>query len=109
MARDRPHVLTLRFRNPVTRELLGFVAAHRHTSMNAVAEAALQAQLRQDAAVIERELQETLGWLRRYAVDAHIDQDADAFARAEVDNPDPLRSERAETAPDPLGLSSHFV
>ena len=77
--------------------------------MNAVAEAALETQLRQDAAVIERELTETLAWLRRYDVDAHLDRDVEAFARSEVEHADPVRTEGVHAAADPLGLTSHFV
>ena len=68
--------------------------------MNAIADAALEAQLRQDATVIEPDLEETLAWLRSYDLDAHAERDAAPFAASEITNPDPLVSQRAEAGPD---------
>ncbi|MGB3410676.1 MAG: hypothetical protein WBA45_05715 [Microthrixaceae bacterium] len=61
-----------------------------------------------EAAVIERDLLETLEWLRSYDLDADVGEAAARFALAEVSHSDPLISTKAPAA-DPLGLSQHFV
>ncbi len=100
---------TLRFEDRRAHDLLRLVANHFGTSMNALAEDMISRELQTIGLTIEQDLYGTLEQLRHYRGD-DLDAGLSAFARAEVEQPDPLQARMisAAEAGDPLGVAAAF-
>jgi len=105
---------TLRFRDESTHRALRQAADELGLSMNELVERAIEHELAIVGAELEEKLRRTVRLLGRYRADgAHgaDDRMADArdFARAEVEEDDPLRSRAAEPFDDPVGVGAVFA
>jgi hypothetical protein len=101
---------TLRFHNRRTHDLLGLVADQFGVSKNQLAEQMLERELEAAALLVERDLDDALQLLKGYRGDERLGQDIQAFAEAEVNETDPLRSRMAEPAElrDVFGVAEAF-
>lgn len=107
-ASQRPS-FTLRFRKEATHRALRLTAELLGVSMNELAEAAIEHELAVVGADLEERLARTAALLRSYRGEG-IDDDIEAFARAEVSIEDPLRSRRAGSKhDDDLGVGAAFA
>jgi hypothetical protein len=109
MAAAKTPKFTLRFDRPQTHDLLRLVAERCGVSMNSLAEDLLARELGAMGLLIEQDLYGTLDLLQRYRGE-DVAAGLDAFARAEVTEPDPLRArmvDRVQTA-DALGVAAAF-
>jgi hypothetical protein len=109
MASPKTTKFTLRFERVETHELLRLVADEFGMSMNALAEEVLSRELSAMGLVIERDLYGTLELLRNYRGD-DIEAGLAAFARAEVTEDDPMRSQMVAMPQtvDALGVTEAF-
>jgi len=101
---------TLRFEHQQTHELLRVVAEHFGTSMNALAEDMISRELQAIGLTIEQDLHGTLDLLKRYRA-ADVEAGLSAFARAEVEQADPLQARMVVSEPqaaDALGVAEAF-
>lgn len=107
---ERFSKFTLRFRNQRTHDLLGLVADEFGVSKNQLAEEMLGRELEAAALLVERDLTDALGLIRSYHRDARLEDDIKAFAEAEVNEADPLRSRMtgAVDARDAFGVAEAF-
>lgn len=101
---------TLRFHNQRTHDLLGLVAEQFGVSKNQLAEELLQRELEAAALLIERDVTDTLELLKGYRRSERLAGDIRAFAEAEVQEVDPLRSRMASPAEvrDAYGVAEAF-
>ena len=99
---------TLRFRDERTHRALQHAARELGMSMNELAERAIEHELAAVGAELEERLRRTVRLLGSYRA---ADRMADArdFARAEVEEDDPLRSRAAEPFDDPVGVGAVFA
>ncbi len=100
---------TLRFEHPQTHELLRLVADHFGTSMNALAEDMISRELQALGLTIEHDLYGTLDLLQRYRSE-DVEAGLSGFARAEVEQADPLQARMvSQSQPaDALGVAEAF-
>lgn len=98
---------TLRFRRPGTHRALRHAADELGVSMNELAERAIEHELAAIGSELEEKLRRTVELLGTYRGD--MESDAEAFARAEVAEDDPLRSRAAAGRTDPLGVGAAFA
>lgn len=110
MASTTPPKFTLRFESQQTHELLRIVAEHFGTSMNALAEDMISRELQAIGLTIENDLYGTLDLLQRYRKQ-DIDAGLAAFAKAEVEQADPLQARMVSQpeALDALGVAEAFT
>jgi hypothetical protein len=100
--------LKVRFDDTETPRLLRLVSARLGVSMNALAEEMIGRELRVMAEGLELDLSTTIALLRQHTARSAEEQAAD-FARAEVENDDPLMSRNVPTRQgDPLGVEAAF-
>ncbi len=104
-----PAKFTLRFEHEQTHELLRLVADHFGTSMNALAEDMIARELQTIGLTIEQDLYGTLDRLQRYRGE-DVEAGLSAFARAEVEQADPLQARMVShpETPDALGVAAAF-
>ncbi len=98
---------TLRFRNEKTHRALRLTAEMLGISMNELAEAAIAHELEILGADLEQKLTRTAELLRSYRGEG-LDEDIEAFARAEAELDDPLRSRLSEET-DAYGIGALFA
>ena len=100
---------TLRFEDQQTHDSPRVVAEHFGTSMNALAEDMISRELQALGLTIEHDLYGTLDLLQRYRGQG-IEVGLSAFARAEVEQTDPLRARMVSQpeAGDALGVAEAF-
>lgn len=100
--------LKVRFDDAETPRLLRLISTRLGVSMNALAEDMIGRELRVMAEGLELDLSTTIAMLRRHTARSAEEQAAD-FARAEVENDDPLMSHHV-VAPqdDPYGVEAAF-
>ncbi len=103
----RRPAFTLRFRNEATHRTLRLTAHALGVSMNELAEAAIEHELAVLSADLEQKLTRTAELLRSYR-DTEVEEDVEAFARAEVEVDDPLLSRQA-TLEDAYGVGALFA
>jgi hypothetical protein len=103
---NRP-AFTLRFRNEATHRSLRLTARALGVSMNELAETAIEHELALLGADLEQKLARTVALLRSYR-QADSEDDIAAFARAEVEADDPLRS-RQVTIEDACEIGGLFA
>jgi len=95
----KQHVLTVRFRHSSNHVRLRKVAQLLGTSMNEIAEAAIEHELDSLAADLLEELDETVQLLREWTYsDDRIEQDLDRFAAGEMGR-DPLQARHVPDGP----------
>ncbi|MCH7670304.1 MAG: hypothetical protein IIC71_14050 [Acidobacteria bacterium] len=106
-----PRVLTLRFRNLRTYQRLKQVAALVGTSMNEIAEAAVERELDFLSADLESQLTETVEALKSWrSTEADIERDIQQFGDAESSLRDPMRATlRTIKLVDPLNIGALFA
>jgi len=105
---DARPAFTLRFRRDETHRALRHAAAELGLSMNELAERAIEHELAILGSELEEKLRRTVELLAAYRGGGSAD-DAEAFARAEVTEEDPLRSRLAPSRIDPLGVGAAFA
>lgn len=106
MARsDRP-AFTLRFQREETHRALRSAAEELGVPMGELAERAIEHELAIVGTELEEKLRATVELLRGYRRD--LEAEVEAFARAEVEEEDPLRS-RAVQRVDALGVGAAFA
>ena len=110
MVEQRRPVLTLRFRRARTHERLKQMAGLLGTSMNEIAETAIERELDVLSTDLEAELLDTVTALRhwRYS-EEDLERDIAEFAEGEVSLPDPMRTTRAFAAVDDAGIGEIFA
>jgi hypothetical protein len=96
----------LRFENERTRDLLRVMAGQQHTSMNQLAEAMIERELRVLALGLESSLSTTIELLRSYRGEGRAEAWA-AFADAES-LPEPIAARRTRPEEDPFGVARAF-
>jgi hypothetical protein len=91
-----------------TQRALRLVADHLGVSMNTLAGDMIARELEALVATLDDQVSETLQALRSYRGEGH-DEDWAAFARAEVEQKDPVRTRLARPAPaDRYGVAEIF-
>ena len=109
MAATRRPVLTLRFKKPALHKRLKRVSDLIGSSMNEIAETAIERELNFLAADLEQELLETVETLRSWDyTGAKLESDIAAFAEGEAFERDPLRSTMTSTS-DSVGVGEIFA
>ncbi len=103
---SRP-AFTLRFRDEETHRTLRLTAEMLGVSMNELAEAAIAHELAIIGADLEQKLTRTAELLRSYRGEG-VDDDVEAFARAEASVDDPLQSRLSGEA-DVYGIGALFA
>ncbi len=103
---QRP-AFTLRFRNEATHRALRLTAHALGVSMNEFAEVAIEHELAFVGADLEQKLTRAAELLRSYR-GAGVEEDIEAFARAEVTLDDPLQSRQAALE-DAYGVGALFA
>jgi len=104
---------TLRFEDAATHDTLRLCAGELGVSMSHLAERLIAQQLRVVARTLGHNLSETLSALRSYGGDG-LDKDLEAFARAEVEEDDPIQTRLVSaestdpSSTDPYGVSALF-
>ena len=106
-ADPRRPAFTLRFRNEATHRTLRLTAHALGVSMNELAETAIEHELAVIGADLEQKLTRVAELLRSYR-DTDVEDDIEAFARAEVTIDDPLQSRQA-TLEDAYGVGALFA
>lgn len=104
---SRP-AFTLRFRHPSTHRALRHAAEELGVSMNELAERAIEHELAVIGSRLEEKLRRTVELLGSYRGEGR-ERDAEAFARAEVTEEDPLRSRAVSSQSDPLNVGAAFA
>jgi hypothetical protein len=100
--------LKVRFDDRETPRLLRLIATRLGVSMNALAEDMIGRELRVMAEGMELDLTTTIARLREHTARSAEEQ-AEDFARAEVENEDPLMSHQVTTPlGDPFGVEAAF-
>jgi hypothetical protein len=109
MASTTSPKFTIRFERQETHELLRIVAHHFGASMNALAEDMIERELQAIGLTIEHDLHGTLNLLQRYRT-GDVEAGLAAFAKAEVEQTDPLKARMASQpqAADALGVAEAF-
>jgi post-segregation antitoxin (ccd killing protein) len=96
---------TLRFANPRTYDVLSAVAKELGLSMSELAERMIETELDVLAAGLEGDVARTVEKLRQ--TDMNPEAEAAEFARAEVENEDPIQARMARPD-DPFGVAAAF-
>jgi hypothetical protein len=99
---------TLRFRDERTHRALRHAAEELGTSMSELAERAIERELARVGVQLEDKLRRTVELLGSYR-EQHLLDDIEAFARAEIEEDDPLRSRAVQPLRDPLGVRDTFA
>jgi hypothetical protein len=100
--------LKVRFDDTETPRLLRLISTRLGVSMNTLAEEMIGRELRVMAEGLELDLSTTIALLRQHTARPAEEQAAD-FARAEVENDDPLMSRHVPTHHgDPFGVEAAF-
>jgi hypothetical protein len=101
--------LSLRFDEEATHVVLREAAEKTGLSMNRLAQDAIAIHLRSVSRVLEERLEKSLEDLRAYR-GRWSEKEIAAFARAEVENDDPLRGRMVESGEsDPFGVVAAFA
>jgi hypothetical protein len=100
---------TLRFERERTHALLRMVAEHFGMSMNALAEDMISRELRTIGLAMEQDLYGTLELLRRSYGSEDIDAGLAAFAKAEIEQLDPMQARMIDQVHDALGVEEAFA
>jgi hypothetical protein len=100
---------TLRFERDQTHALLRIVAEHFGMSMNALAEDMISRELQTIGLAMEQDLYGTLDLLRRSYGGEDIEAGLVAFAKAEVEQVDPMQARMIARADDALGVEGAFA
>jgi hypothetical protein len=90
-----------------TQSALRLVADQLGVSMNALAGDMIARELEALVAALDDQVSETMQALRSYRGEGH-DEDWAAFARAEVQRPDPIRTRLARPTVDRHGVAEIF-
>lgn len=106
--RASKRAFTLRFHDERTHRALRHAAEELGVSMNELAERAIEHELAVVGAEIEEKLRRTVRLLGSYRGRGR-EADVEAFARAEVEEDDPLRSRAAKPLDDPVGVGAVFA
>jgi len=104
---DPRPAFTLRFRHARTHRALRRAAEELGVPMNELAERAIEHELAVVGAELEEKLKAVVELLGTYRHD-DLEPAVDAFARAEIEEDDPLRSRVAERV-DPVGVGAAFA
>ena len=99
---------TLRFRRKKTHEALRHAADELGVSMNEIAERAIEHELDVIGTDLEQKLRRTVELLRSHRGES-LEADIEAFARAEVEEEDPLRSRTVQEKSDRLEIGALFA
>jgi hypothetical protein len=110
MATPTAAKFTLRFHNRTNHEILGLLAEHYGVTKNQLAEEMLERELQAAALLLEQDLTGTLGLLRNYRREEHLDDAIEAFAQAEAYEEDPVKTQMVQTSrsPDVYGIAAAF-